>query len=168
MRRVFSFGGRAGAAVRWPVAIAGAILLAGCGAQMIPNTTIADSPRNREIVAFCERYRNALEQRDVGALLAMTSPRYYENSGTPDGTDDYDVTGLREVLRRILPRVQTVRYEFRYRRITLERDLVLVDYPYSGSFRVQTEGGHRWYRRVADNRLELEPIGGDFRIVAGM
>jgi len=150
------------------VAVTALITVAACGAGTIPNTTVDDTPANREVIDFCESYRHALEQRDVGALLAMASPRYYENSGTPEGTDDYDITGLREILRDRMPRVHTVRYEFRYRRIFTERDHVMVDYTYSGSFRVETDEGHRWFRRVADNRLELERVGGQFRIVAGM
>jgi hypothetical protein len=142
--------------------------LAGCSRQMIPNTTVADTPANRDVIEFCETYRHALEQRDLGALLAMASPRYYENGGTPEGADDYDIAGLRELLRDRLPRVHTVRYEFRYRRITFEADRVYVDYTYSGSFRVETGDGHQWFRRVADNRLELERAGGEYRIVAGM
>jgi hypothetical protein len=139
-----------------------------CHSQFIPNTTVEDTTSNREIIDFCESYRRALEQRDVGALLAMASPRYYENSGTPEGEDDYDIAGLRTVLTETLPRVHTVRYEFRYRRVMVESDNVLVDYTYSGSFRVETEDGHRWFRRVADNRLELERVGGQYRVVAGM
>lgn len=168
MRRAFWFGSDRGAARQAMTVLAGVVLLGGCGSQIIPNTAIEDTPRNREVITYCERYRHALEQRDVGALLAMASPRYYENSGTPEGDDDYDITGLREVLRRTLPRVHTVRYEFRYRRVGFEEDRVLVDYTFSGSFRVETNDGHRWYRRVADNRLELERIGGQYRIVAGM
>lgn len=143
-------------------------VISGCGANIIPNTTIDDNPANREVIEFCESYRHALEQRDIGALLAMASPRYYENSGTPEGLDDYDITGLRDILRDRMSRVHTVRYEFRYRNISVESDRVLVDYTYSGSFRVETDAGHRWYRRVADNRIELERVGGQFRIVAGM
>lgn len=143
-------------------------VLTGCGASIIPNTTVDDTPANREVIRYCETYRHALEQRDVGALLAMASPRYYENGGTPEGVDDYDVTGLRDVLRERMPRVHTVRYEFRYRLIQFRSDRVLVDYTYSGSFRVETDEGHRWFRRVADNRIELERVGGQYRIVAGM
>lgn len=142
--------------------------LAGCGAELIANTTVEDTPENREVISFCESYRHALEQRDIGALLAMASPRYYENGGTPEGDDDYDIVGLREVLRRTLPRVQSVRYEFRYRRILFESDRVQVDYTYSGSYQVETDDGPRWFRRVADNRLELERTGGEYRIVSGM
>lgn len=144
------------------------VLLGGCASQRIPNTTVPDTPLNREVIEFCERYRHALEQRDAGALLAMASPRYYENSGTPEGQDDYDIAGLREVLRETLPRIHTVRYEFRYRRIAVQNERILVDYTYSGSFRVDSDDGHRWFRRVADNRLELEQVGGQYRIVAGM
>ena len=144
------------------------VFLFGCGASIIPNTTVEDTPQNREVIDFCESYRHALEQRDIGALLAMASPRYYENGGTPEGIDDYDITGLRDVLRERMPRVHTVRYEFRYRRIAFVRDRVQVDYTYSGSFRVETDDGHRWFRRVADNRIELERVGGQYRIVAGM
>jgi hypothetical protein len=168
MRRALSFGNDRQRAWRALAALIGTAFLAGCGSQIIPNTAIEDTPRNREIISFCERYRNALEQRDVGALLAMASPRYYENGGTPEGEDDYDITGLRDVLRRTLPRVHTVRYEFRYRRVELEEGRVMVDYTFSGSFRVETDEGHRWYRRVADNRLELERVGGEYRIIAGM
>lgn len=141
---------------------------AGCAARFIPNTTVEDNATNREIIEFCETYRHALEQRDIGALLAMASPRYYENGGTPEGDDDYDVGGLREMLGRTLPRVEAVRYEFRYRRIIFEEERVLVDYTYSGSYQVDSTVGPRWFRRVADNRLELERAGGQFRILSGM
>jgi hypothetical protein len=144
------------------------VAVVGCAGRLIPNTTVEDNPTNREIIEFCETYRHALEQRDIGALLAMASPRYYENGGTPEGEDDYDISGLREVLGRTLPRVEAVRYEFRYRRIGFEGDRVLVDYTYSGSYQVEGGTGPRWFRRVADNRLELERAGGQLRILSGM
>jgi hypothetical protein len=154
---------------RWmALLLLSAVVASGCHTQTIPNTTIEDNRENREVIEFCEGYRRALEQRDVGALLAMTSPRYYENGGTPEGADDYDIDGLREVLSRTLPRLQAVRYEFRYRRVAFERDRVFVDYTYSGSFRIEADEGPQWFRRVADNRLELERVGGQYRIVAGM
>ncbi len=168
MKRVLTHGDGSRALGRALTTLVGVLVLGGCGSTIIPNTSIEDSAQNREIIAFCERYRHALEHRDIGALLALASPRYYENSGTPEGEDDYDITGLREVLGRTLPRVHTVRYEFRYRRILEERERVLVDYTYSGSFRVETGDGHRWFRRVADNRIELERVGGQYRIIAGM
>jgi hypothetical protein len=43
-----------------------------------------------------------------------------------------------------------------------------VDYTYSASYKLVTEDGDIWRRRVADNRLELVPEGESFRIVAGM
>jgi hypothetical protein len=53
----------------------------GCVA-IIPNTDVCDSPRNRTVIDFCERYRHALEARDADALLALASPRYSFNPRT--------------------------------------------------------------------------------------
>ena len=58
----------------------------GCASSRIPNTDVPDTSENRDVVAFCERYRRAVESRDARALLAMASPRYFEDGGTPDGS----------------------------------------------------------------------------------
>ena len=56
----------------------------------IPNTTVADTPANRSVITFMENYRNSVESRDVGALLAMAHPQYLDDNGTPSGDDDID------------------------------------------------------------------------------
>jgi hypothetical protein len=151
-------------------ALASAPLLAGCGASTIPNTDVEDTRPNREIIGICERYRKAVEQLNRAALLRMASPRYFEDSGTPAGADDYDYGGLRDVLDRRFSLIRTMRYEIRYRKIELDerQDVVHVDYTYRASFQLATATGDRWYRRVADNRLTLERVGEDWRILAGM
>ena len=54
-----------------------ASLFAGAGCtKNIPNTTVKDTPENRQVITFMENYRNAVESRDVGALLAMAHPQY--------------------------------------------------------------------------------------------
>ena len=40
---------------------------------LIPNTRVEDTSENREVVDFIERYRQAVEARNVPALLAMAS-----------------------------------------------------------------------------------------------
>ena len=98
-------------------------------------------------------------------------PRYFEDSGTPAGEDDYDYAGLRTVLEQRFSKIRTMRYEIRYRRIQADRRdaaKIHIDYTYRASFQLETATGDRWFRRVADNRLTLERVGEDFRIVAGM
>lgn len=168
-----------------------------CATGRIPNTDVPDTSFNREIIAFCERYRRAVEARDTRTLLSLASPRYFEDGGTPAGDDDYGYEGLRRLLDVWREEVKQVRYEIRYRRITVDPqdpNRVHVDYTYSGSYTLQArsrapeveaqrpslaidpvrgpvtsqEDNEAWYRRVADNRLELERSGNEWRIVAGM
>ncbi len=152
-----------------------ALGVSACAAQ-IPNTTVEDTPENREVVAFVERYRRAVEARDVRALLEMASPRYLDDNGTPGGDDDLDYDGLREKLSAWRDRVLDVRYEIKYRRVTYDRDKIFVEFRYTASFRVATpDGSERWARRLGDHRLILTPerdqegeSGGGFLILSGM
>ena len=145
-------------------------LTAGCAREVIPNTDVEDTGENRDIVAFVEKYRHAVEARDVAQLLSMASPRYFDDNGTPSGNDDLDFGGLRAKLARWREAVLDVRYEIRYRRVMQQGDKVLVDFTYTGSFRVMTPDGERWARRLADNRLVLARGGadGELKILSGM
>lgn len=180
-------------------ALLGLIACNSCMPKYIPNTDVPDTRENREVIEVAERYRRAVEQRDVRTLLALAAPNYFEDGGTPAGDDDYGYEGLRRLLSVWAEEVRQVRYEMRYRRVTFEQggNRALIDYTYTGSFTlrrppVQLPPGvaprpesmlhvdpargtaeqeteqEVWYRRVADNRLELERQNGQWRIVAGM
>jgi hypothetical protein len=146
-----------------------AVLAAGgCSRTYIPNTDVEDSDENRDVVAFCEAYRRAIERKDIATLLDMASPHYYEDGGNVDATDDIDYAGLRDYLTDRFEQAAGIRYEIRYRRIERQDDIVFVDYTYSGSFRVPTEDGEKWKSTVEENRLELVGDGQSFKIIAGM
>jgi len=162
-RRPAAFG-----ALGASLALALALTAVGCARDVIPNTDVEDNAENREVVQFVERYRHAMEERDVAGLLALVSGRYYDDNGTPIGTDDMDVDGLREKLAAFHDRVLAVRYEIRYRRVTFAQEHVLVDYTYTGSFRMSTPEGERWSRRLADNRIVLAREHGELKIVSGL
>lgn len=144
-------------------------VLSGCGAQMIPNTDVEDTPSNRNIVQFCEEYRKAVEQRNTAKLLLMADANYYEDGGNIDATDDLDYADLKQYLEQKFRDTKAIRYEIRYRRVGQgRRDVIFVDYTYSASYKLHTETGDVWRRTVADNRLELIPDGEKFKILAGM
>ncbi len=149
-----------------------ASLFAAVGCQKnIPNTTVADTPANREVITFLEKYRHAVESRDVGALLAMAHPQYLDDNGTPSGDDDLDYRELRKKLGRWRERVTDVRYEIKYRTITREMDRVLIAYRYSASFRIAyDEEDQRWSRRIGENRLVLlyDDIQVRYYVLSGM
>ncbi|HEY3594114.1 MAG TPA: hypothetical protein VGL13_09570, partial [Polyangiaceae bacterium] len=76
-----------------------ALLLGGCVTHFIPNTDVEDSDENRKVVAFCEKYRRAVEERNVPLLLEMASASYFEDGGNVDASDDMDYAGLQDYLQ---------------------------------------------------------------------
>ena len=141
----------------------------GCATRYIPNTDVEDTPENVDVVKFCEQYRRALERKDTPALLALASPRYYEDGGNVDPTDDLDFEGLREWLEGRFQDTKAIRYEIRYRRIDRgEGARVHVVYTYSASYKIPGVKTDEWRHTVAENRLELEADGKSYKILAGM
>jgi hypothetical protein len=153
------------------VFISAALSLAavGCSKSYIPNTDVEDSSENKKVIAFCEKYRHAVEDKDVGTLINLASPRYYEDGGNTNAEDDVDFDGLKDYLTSTFVKTQTIRYEIRYRRVTFaENKKIFIEYTYSASYRIPGLKGEEWKHTVADNRLELTPDGESFKILAGM
>ena len=155
----------------------------GCNHDFIPNTQVEDSDFNRDVISYCEDYRHAVERRSTSQLLKMADPKYYEDGGTVDTSDDLDLSGLEDYLHKEFSKTSAIRYEIFYRDISIGRsNQVFVDYTYSASYKVPglanapassaTETppppSDVWRRRVADNRLELVRNGSSFRILSGM
>ncbi|HVZ87665.1 MAG TPA: hypothetical protein VHG72_11895 [Polyangia bacterium] len=142
----------------------------GCAHQnYYPGTTIVRSEENRKIIETVEEYRQRLMQRNVIGLLALASPRYFEDSGTPRSDDDYGYDGLRRVLEKQLPRVKSLRYDIEYRNIRVTGKQAEVEVFLDGSFEIGApEAGDR-YRRVNDyHRFLLEKQGDEWKFLAGM
>src|SRR5882757_1478646 len=90
-------------AMPMPKAIVAALALLslasfGCSKTYIPNTDVEDSGENRKVIKFCEDYRHAVEERNVGRLLSMVSPQYHEDGGNSANDDDLDYDGYKEFM----------------------------------------------------------------------
>ena len=145
------------------------VLSSACSTTYIPNTDVEDTSANRKVVSYCEEYRHAVEDKDVGRLMVMASPRYYEDGGNTTPDDDIDYDGLKDYLQSTFVKTQTIRYEIRYRKVTVnENKRVFVEYTYTASYRIPGLKGEEWKHTVADNRLELVPEGESYKILAGM
>lgn len=141
----------------------------GCARDVIPNTDVEDTAESREVVEFVEEYRKAVTGKNVGKLLSLASDDYYDDMGTPDGTDDVDKESLSGRLKEAFGQeLLAVHYDIRYRDVTFLPTKVLVDFTYIGRFRVETPDGPRWERRLSDNRLVLERKGEQYLILSGM
>jgi hypothetical protein len=142
--------------------------LAGCSHDYLPNTSVEDTAENRRILEFVDSYRKAVESRDMARLLSLTSVNYFDDMGTPVGDDDIDYETLRKGLKRLRKEVLDARYQIRYKGVTYVDNRALVDILYTGWFRVNTEDGPQWRRRLAPHRLVVALESGRYRIVSGM
>jgi hypothetical protein len=143
--------------------------LTGCAKTFLPNTEVEDTTENRKVILFCEEYRHAVEDKNIGKLLALASPRYHEDGGNTRGEDDIDYDGLKQYLAGVFMKTTGIRYEIKYRKVTFREDNhVLVVYQYAASYRLPGVKQEEWRHTVADNQLELVPDGDTFKILAGM
>jgi hypothetical protein len=141
----------------------------GCETKTIPNTRVEDTPENREIVDFVEKYRHAVEERDSTGLLQMASKDYYDDMGTPAGEDDVDYDTLKDGLDRLRNDIIAARYQISYRGLSYaSQDRVLVDLLYTGWFKVTTPDGPQWRRRLEPHRIVVAREEGHLRILSGM
>jgi len=155
--------------LRLPLLAAFVLPLLACSKSMIPNTDVEDTGDNRDIVLFCERYRHALEEKDVGSILKMMSQGYFEDGGNTKNEDDADYDKIREFLTGDFLHTGSIRYEMRYRRITItETKHIYVDYTYAAAWKLPGVKQDEWHHKVADNRLDLVREGETFKIVGGM
>ena len=151
------------------VAIVSMLASTACSTSYIPNTDVEDTSENKKVISFCEEYRHAVEEKDVGRLLKLASPRYFEDGGNTNPDDDLDIDGLKDYLQSTFVKTQAIRYEIRYRKVTFaENKKIFVEYSYSASYRIPGLKGEEWKHTVADNRLELVGDNDSFKITAGM
>lgn len=92
------------------------VWLGACAHQVayVPGTKVPYSDINKSVLDTCEEYRLAVERGDADALMLMAHKQYWEDSGTPSGSDDYGVEGLRNVLLTRLQKATEIRYSMRY------------------------------------------------------
>jgi hypothetical protein len=146
-----------------------ATALSACSRTYIPNTSVEDTSENRKVVLLCEEYRHAVQDKNIGKLLALASPQYHDDGGNTRGEDDIDYDGLKQYLAGQFMKTSDIRYEIKYRRVTFkENNHVEVEYSYSASYRLPGLKQEEWRHTVADNQLELVPDGDSYKIIQGM
>jgi hypothetical protein len=146
-----------------------AVLTFGCAKTYIPNTDVQDTGENRNIILFCEKYRHAMEDRNVADLLKLMSPAYFEDGGNTKNEDDADFEAIRQFLTGDFLKTSGIRYEIRYRRVTLtETNHIFIDYSYAAAWKIPGPKTEEWHHEVTDNRLDLVRDGESFKIVSGM
>ncbi len=151
--------------------IVGFLPLVACAARQIPGTSVDDTPENRAIVDLINRYRIAVEKKDMDGILELVSRDYFSNFGTTSNADDD--YGYEQLVKNVLPvlrdDVKSVNYTVYVRKITFPRDNVCyADIEFSYKFFYVDQGKDRW--KVGTNLDRLEFIREDdvWRITGGL
>ncbi len=135
----------------------------------VAGTKIPESDENRQLIKIVERYRQAVERKDAGALLLMASKSYFEDGGTQSGKDDYGYEGLRDVLAGRFQAANSIRYSVRYVRIRRRGPRAFVEIFVDASFSlVDSTGGERREEVRDQNLLVLIQENEKWKFVSGM
>ncbi len=139
-----------------------------CGAHRIPGTNIQDTPDTRAVVDAIENYRQAAERRDAAAVLALVSPKYFDDAGTPDPADDVDYEQLRKRLTADYQKITAMRLDMGIRSIDVEGDQAAAYVFYDEHFRIQTKNGEVAKQASDSHRMRLVREGGQWKFVNGL
>jgi hypothetical protein len=161
------------------IPLAAAVLsLGACAHQVnyVAGTRVPFSPQNKSVLDACEEYRLAVERGDADALMLMAHKQYWEDSGTPSGSDDYGIEGLRTVLLTRLQKATDIRYSMRYVNVHQQcaTDLrpgcrAAVDVLIDASFTISNALGRPYRPDKRDqNQLVLEWDGRRWLFLSGM
>lgn len=145
--------------------------LVACSAKQIPGTSVDDTPENRTMVDLINRYRVAVEQKDINSLLELVSRDYFSNFGTTaDPEDDY---GYEQLVKDFIPvlrdEVKSVRYTIYIRKIVFPREgICYADIEFSYKFFYVDQGRDRWQVGTNLDRIEFTKEDGVWRITGGL
>ncbi len=150
--------------VGFVVAVLGAGALASAQPTTLPNTSIADTPANRAVLRALDRYRSALEGRDLAALMRLLAPDYRDDAGTPTPADDVGRAGFENRMRELFGRVEKLTFDPRPLRVTVRGDSATIEVSYRGTYRLDGRDV------VTENRttMELARVGGRWLFTSGL
>jgi hypothetical protein len=151
--------------------------IAGCATKKvyIGCTRVPFTTSNKSVLDAVEAYRLAVEKGDADTLMTMAHEQYWEDSGTPSGSDDYGYEGLKTVLSTRLAQATEIRYTMRYMGVSQEcKELAAgckatVDVLIDASFTIQNAIGKASRPDKRDqNQLLLEWNGTRWMFLSGM
>lgn len=139
------------------------------GFNISEDAEIPDTTRSRQALDVLAQYRQAVVQKDFGALNRLIAEDYYDNAGTTDTTqDDYDAERLSQVFEMMAQHTESITYKVLVKNVELEKDRAFVDYEYEYAYQYKFGDDVKWDAGVEVNRLELTERGDGWKIVSGL
>lgn len=145
------------------------LLSGACAGRKGPDR-IPDLPETSAVLALMESYRDAMRRKDVDAIVALASPRYYESLGTPQVEDDLYHADLAEKLAKDFDQVSLLKLDLEVLRVEFdpERTTAKVEFRYDLRFQLEMPSGRKWYNALDVNQLVLENGEQGWKFTAGL
>lgn len=140
-----------------------------CAHSMLEGTNIRETPDTRAIYDVIVTVRRSLQTRDPNTLMSVVSTQYFEDCGTPDPTDDYGYTELKEkIMTDALEQAKEVFVAFQVFDIQVNGNLARADLRYNSRTRMEFPAGQLWDTHRDFDRIEFLREEGKWRITSGL
>lgn len=150
----------------------GLLFISACKPDLIPNTSITDTKRNRAVIDFMQEYKKAVESHSVDQIMALVSPVYADRILADAPPEVLNPEQLRAKLTDALTHIKQVALSIHVQDVHEEDKLITVTYYYIEHALVSTPTGEQWNTFSDVNRMYLtkkpSKEGGGFEIISGL
>ena len=146
----------------------------GCKPSLLPSTNIKATRENKQIVAFLERYKAAVEKRSVDAVMELVAKDFSDNMGTDNPAQHLDYLGLKEKLEKYFPRILDIRLGlFVQHAAKLRKDEYEVVFYFNKNILTEVPSGEKWVAikevsRMVIRRTHAKNAPAEFEILQGI
>lgn len=149
------------------------IILTGCKPGLIPNTSLKDNDENMALTVFMAAYKNAIEARDVDAVLNLVADDYFQKPDEKDKSDKiYGKEQLRSKLEEAFAHISDVSLGLHIQHVYNEANLYEVVYYFTQQAMIDMPTGKEWSSLSDVNRMIIRQKGPEpedgFEIVSGL
>ncbi len=146
-----------------------ALSVAACTPKLIPGTNIHDTDDTRAILDVMDRYRRAVESRDINQLMPLLADSFHDDMGTSTPDDDLDYARLRAEQPQRFARLSDVRVDMTVRKVEIddEQQVARAVYTYTTSFKMPGLSD----RPVTDSEIKemrFKRVGDQWKITSGI
>ena len=145
-----------------------ALVLVGCAPKRIPGTAIDDTDETRAILGVMEKYRSAIESKDVNGVMTLLDPSFKDDAGTSGPEDDLNYEALKQKLPDQFAQTEELKLDVTVKKITVNKnDTADVVYSYNTAYKLPKLSN----KLLSDSELDqmtLKRVNGTWKIISGI
>ena len=138
-----------------------------CSRKIIPNTSLRKNSVNITISSFLEKYRKAVESRNIEEIMSLVSKNFIGDDHIKDSHYGYD--NLKRKLEKTFSLIKKNRLGFHIQHVEQHADRFHVHYYFSQHALINYPSGEKWVTKESLNKMVLiKDKDGELKIVSGI